>query len=327
MPKKATEVLTSGRMPVRRRALPRLALAAALLAILPLGACAPLAAPTPLPDADDSRPLVLTTFTVLADLVQVIGGDDVRVVSLTKPGVEIHGYEPTPSDLVLAAEADLVVENGLGLEAWFARFTAELTAPTVTLSAGVEPIAIAVGQAEGHPNPHAWMSTEGASVYVDNAVTALSELVPAASERFAARGAQYKGELRQLGQRLRTAVARIPQAQRILVTCEGAFSYLAREAGLRERYLWAVNQEAQGTPRQMARLIDELREGGPRAIFCESTVSGAAQRRVAEDTDLALGGVLYVDSLSAADGPVPSHLRLLAHDVDVIIAGLTGGEQ
>lgn len=273
----------------------------------------------------DGRPVVLTTFTVLADIAGEVAGEHLRVESITKVGAEIHGYEPTPGDLRRAAGADLILDNGLNLEAWFAQFVEGLDVPHVVVSEGVEPIPIADGSAEGLPNPHAWMSALNVQVYVDNMVEAFSELDPEHADEYAANGEAYRAELQAVHDELVAELSALPENERALVTCEGAFSYLARDAGLTEQYLWAVNAEQQATPRSIAGTIEFVDENDVPAVFCESTVSDEAMQQVVEATDAAFGGVLYVDSLSEPDGPVPTYLDLLRHDVGVITDGLTGG--
>jgi manganese transport system substrate-binding protein len=267
---------------------------------------------------------VLTTFTVLADLARNVGGDHVEVSSITKAGAEIHGYEPTPSDLRAARRADLVLDNGLGLEAWFAKFVTDVDVPHVQVSTGIEPIPIRSGDTEGEPNPHAWMSPTSASRYVGVIAEALAELDPAHASEFRDNAERYTKSLDAIGRELQEAVDRLPEDQRVLVTCEGAFSYLARDAGLREQYLWAVNGEQQVTPQRLATTIETVRTNGVRAVFCESTVSDAAMRQVAEASGARFGGTLYVDSLSGPDGPVPTFLDLLRHDVTTITSALGG---
>ncbi|MBK0418631.1 metal ABC transporter substrate-binding protein [Leucobacter sp. CSA1] len=277
--------------------------------------------------ADDPRPLVLTTFTVLADIARNVAGEHLRVESITTPGAEIHGYEPTPGDLRRASGADLIVDNGMHLEAWFEQFVADLDAPHRVATTGIDAIEIASGEAAGTQNPHAWMSPLAAQRYVDNLVEAFAELDPEHAADYRANGEAYKAELRAVHEELVTAVEELPESQRVLVTCEGAFSYLARDAGLEERYLWAVNAERQATPRRVAAAIDAVREQRVPAVFCESTVSDAPMQRVVESTDAVFGGTLYVDSLSAADGPVPTYLELIRHDADVIATALTGASE
>ena len=273
--------------------------------------------------------MVLTTFTVLADMAQQVAGDRLEVRSITKPGAEIHGYEPTPRDLEAAQGVDLIVENGLGLERWAQRFVAAAGSnlPVVTLSDGMEPLPIASDAAAGKPNPHAWMSPRRAELYVDRLVQAFSRLDPAGAEEFNRRGEAYKQQLKGLDQELRSALAALPPNQRLLVTCEGAFSYLARDYGLDEAYLWPVNAESQVTPRRLARLIETVKQRRVPAVFCESTVSDEAQRELARATGARFGGTFYVDSLSGSAGPAPSLLALQRHNVNLIVRGLAEGGQ
>ncbi|GAA4196493.1 metal ABC transporter substrate-binding protein [Microbacterium oryzae] len=269
----------------------------------------------------DGRPVVLTTFTVLADIAQNVAGEHLAVQSITKVGAEIHGYEPTPGDMRRAADAALVLDNGMGLEAWFAQFVDAVDAPHVVVSDGVEPISI---EGTDHPNPHAWMSPANARIYVDNIVAAFSDLDPAHADAYAANGAAYRGELQAVADELVAALAPLPENERALVTCEGAFSYLARDADLAEAYIWPVNAEQQARPQQIAAVTEFVDDRDVPAVFCESTVSDKPMQRVVEATGAAFGGTLYVDSLSEADGPVPTYLDLIRHDVDLIVEGLTG---
>ena len=271
----------------------------------------------------DPRPTVLTSFTVLADLARNVAGDRLQVRSIVKPGAEIHGYQPTPSDIERASSADLIVENGLGLELWFRRFTAAAgEVATLTLSEGMQPLLITEDAYAGKPNPHAWMSPQRTIHYVDRLVNAFSDLDPAGAAQFEANAAAYKAELQQLDQELRDALATIPPQRRLLVTCEGAFSYLAQDYGFEEAYLWPVNAESQVTPKRMARLIATVRERDIPTIYCESTVSDKAQREVAAAAGARFGGSFYVDSLSEADGPAASLLDLQRHNVALIRRGL-----
>lgn len=267
---------------------------------------------------------VVTTFTVIADMARNVAGDGVEVVSITKPGAEIHGYEPTPQDIVGASDADLILWNGLNLERWFEQFLTNLgDVPSATLTDGIEPISISGGEYEGKPNPHAWMSVDNALIYVDNIQKALSEADPANAATYAANAEAYKAQLRAALDPLKAQIAALPEDRRWLATCEGAFSYLARDLGLSELYLWPINADQQGTPRQVQAMIDGVREHQIPSVFCESTVSSDPAEQVARETGAAFGGVLYVDSLSAGDGPVPTYLDLLKVTTETIAKGLT----
>lgn len=270
---------------------------------------------------------VATTFTVLADMAANVGGEAAEVVSITKPGAEIHGYQPTPQDIVRAHGADLILWNGLNLELWFEQFLANIgDVPSVTLSAGIEPIAISGGSYAGKANPHAWMGLDNALIYIDNIERAFAAADPANARVYAANAAAYKQRLRATIEPLRDRIAAIPENRRWLVTCEGAFSYLARDFALKELYLWPMNADQMGTPRQVRDVIDGVREHDIPAVFCESTVSNAPAEQVARETGARFGGVLYVDSLSEAGGPVPTYLDLLTVTARTVAQGLTGTE-
>ena len=267
---------------------------------------------------------VATTFTVIADMARNVAGDAAEVVSITKPGAEIHGYAPTPRDIVAAQDADLILYNGLNLELWFDRFFRNLRdVPSAVVSDGIEPIGIGEGPYEGKPNPHAWMSLDGALLYVDNIAAAMAEADPENAATYRANAEAYKDEIRATIGPIRDAMAAIPEEDRWLVTSEGAFSYLARDFGLRELYLWPINADRQGTPSQVRAVIDAVRENDISVVFSESTVSSDPAEQVVRETGARYGGVLYVDSLSEADGPVPTYLDLLRVTSETILAGLT----
>lgn len=303
----------------RLSALVALGATAALLAGCATGSNADVAG-----EPSGDRPVVLTTFTVLADIARNVAGDRLDVRSITKAGAEIHGYEPTPRDIAAASDADLILDNGLGLESWFARFVETADAPHAVVSEGVETIDITGDAYAGKPNPHAWMSPLNVQLYVDNIVAAFSELDPAGADAYAANGAAYNDELQRIHDDLVADLETVPAEQRALVTCEGAFSYLARDAGLTEAYIWPVNAEQQATPQQIRQTIEFVDDNDVPAVFCESTVSDRPMQQVVEATDAVFGGTLYVDSLSEQDGPVPTYLDLLRHDAETITAALTG---
>jgi manganese transport system substrate-binding protein len=255
---------------------------------------------------------------VLADIAQNVAGDHLRVESITRVGAEIHGYEPTPGDIARA---------GLNLEAWFEQFVEQLDVPHVVVSDGIDPIDITEDAYAGKPNPHAWMSPVNVQIYVDNIVEAFSELDPEHAADFQANGEAYGAELQSVQDELIDELSALPENQRALVTCEGAFSYLARDAGLAEQYIWPVNAEQQATPQQIADAIEFVNDNDVPAVFCESTVSDAPMQQVVDATQAEFGGTLYVDSLSEADGPVPTYLDLIRFDADTIVTALTGSEE
>lgn len=273
----------------------------------------------------NDKPKVVTTFTVIADIAQNVAGDAADVESITKPGAEIHGYQPTPRDILKARDADLVLRNGLNLEAWFEKFLANLgDVPTVTVSDGVAPISIAGGAYDGKPNPHAWMSPENALIYVENIRKALTDIDPANAAIYEANARTYSEKIRAEIGPMKAEIAKVPENERFLVTSEGAFSYLARDLGMKELYLWPINADSQGTPQQVKAVVDQVIENKIPVVFSESTVSDKPAKQVAAETGARYGGILYVDSLSEPDGPVPTYLDLLKVTVSTIVKGFAG---
>ncbi|WP_422121253.1 metal ABC transporter substrate-binding protein [Pantoea agglomerans] len=271
---------------------------------------------------------VVTTFTVIADMVKNVAGDAAEVTSITKPGAEIHEYQPTPGDIKRAQGAQLIMANELNLERWFERFYQHLDGvPEVIVSAGVKPIGIGEGPYNGKPNPHAWMSPDNALIYVDNIRDALVKYDPAHAETYRQNAAAYKQKITAALDPLRQQIADIPEDKRWMVTSEGAFSYLARDLGMKELYLWPVNADQQGTPQQVRKVIDQVKKNAIPAVFSESTVSDKPARQVARETGAHYGGVLYVDSLSNAQGPVPTYLDLLRVTTETLAQGIKAGEK
>ncbi|MEL6375228.1 MAG: metal ABC transporter substrate-binding protein [Pseudomonadota bacterium] len=302
--------------------LPKLPLTKLLPTSLALLAALVLAVATTAP-AHARKFTVVTTFTVIKDMVANVAGDAATVVSITKPGAEIHDYQPTPRDIVKAQRADLVMWHGLNLERWFERFFANLRGvPRVIVSANITPLSINAGPYDGKPNPHAWMSPKNALVYIENIRAGLVKHNPENAATYNRNAARYSAEIKAIDASLRARLNALPPAKRWLVTSEGAFSYLARDFGLRELFLWPINADATGTPQQIRKVVDTIRNEKITVVFSESTVSPKPMRQVAKETGARYGGVLYVDSLSAASGPVPTYVDLLRVTVETIVKGL-----
>jgi manganese/iron transport system substrate-binding protein len=300
------------------RRLTRLSAAIAIVSLGTLAACGEPASES----ADTGKFRVVTTFTVIQDIAQNVAGDAAVVESITKPGAEIHDYQPTPLDIVKAQDADLVLWNGFNLERWFEKFFHNVKdVPSVVVSDGVEPMGITEGPYNGKPNPHAWMSPSSALIYVENIRKALAEHDPRNAETYNKNAAVYAEKIKAMDAPLRKRLSAIPEDKRWLVTSEGAFSYLARDYDMREAYLWPINADQQGTPQQVRHVIELVRDNGIPVVFSESTISDRPARQVAKESGARYGGVLYVDSLSTEDGPVPTYLDLLRVTVETIAKG------
>ncbi|KRD50097.1 metal ABC transporter substrate-binding protein [Ensifer sp. ENS10] len=291
-----------------------------------LAAAAALAAIALLPGAGSAQEKfkAVTTFTVIADMAKNVAGDAAIVESITKPGAEIHNYQPTPRDILKAHDAKLILWNGLNLELWFEKFFQNFDdVPGAVVSTGVEPMGIAEGPYSGKPNPHAWMSPSAALIYVDNIRDAFVKYDPANAETYKANAEAYKQKIEATIAPIRAEIAKIPEDKRWLVSSEGAFSYLIRDFGMKELYLWPINADQQGTPQQVRKVIDAVRANHIPVVFSESTISPDPAEQVARETGAKYGGVLYVDSLSEADGPVPTYIDLLRVTSETIAKGLS----
>ncbi|AQT43945.1 MULTISPECIES: metal ABC transporter substrate-binding protein [Bartonella] len=265
----------------------------------------------------------VTTFTVIADMAKNVAGDAAEVQSITKPGAEIHEYQPTPQDLMRAQGANLILWNGLNLELWFEKFFDNIhDVPGVVVSTGVEPMSINEGPYNGKPNPHAWMSPTSALIYVDNIRDAFVKYDPENAETYKQNAEIYKAKIRATIDPIKQELSSLPEERRWLVTSEGAFSYLARDFNLKELYLWPINADQQGTPQQVKHVIDAVKKHNIPVVFSESTISDAPAKQVARETGAKYGGVLYVDSLSEADGIVPTYIDLLKVTSSTIAKGL-----
>lgn len=265
---------------------------------------------------------VVTTFTVIQDIAQNVAGDAAEVQSITKPGAEIHDYQPTPQDIAQAQSADLIIWNGLNLERWFERFFQNMkNVPAVVATDGITPVSIYEGEYSGKPNPHAWMSTRNALIYIENIKNAFIKYDPQNAKTYEENATRYAEKIKQLDKPLREKLAQVPENKRWLVTSEGAFGYLTKDYGFKEVYLWPINAEQQGTPKQVRKVIDAVRKNNIPVVFSESTISPKPMKQVAKETGAKYGGVLYVDSLSNKDGPVPTYVDLLNVTVSTIVKG------
>ena len=273
-------------------------------------------------EKETNKEVILASFTVLADIIENVAKDEFVVKSITKPGVEVHGYQPTPSDLIKASKAFVFIDNGFGFELWAEKFVSNLQIKRVTISNRLEPIFISEDFYKSKPNPHAWISPKRGMIYVDVIVDYLSELKPSEAESFKNNGQIYKNKIAKIDEDFSLFINNLEKNNRYLVTCEGAFSYLTNDYGLKEAYLWPVNAESQITPKRMARTISLVKNKNIPSVFCESTVSNESQMVVASETGAKFGGDLFVDSISQDNKSANTYLKMLQHNLTLIKKGL-----
>ena len=265
-----------------------------------------------------NKKLLLVSFTVLEDIVKNIVGDEFDVKSITKPGMEVHGYQTTPSDLIKGSRAEVFIDNGFGFELWAEKFVSNLKVKRITIANNLKPLFIGEDAYKGKPNPHAWISPKRGIIYVDTLSRALSELKPESKTVFKKNAEIYKNKLLEIDEDFSLFLNTLKKNQKYLVSCEGAFTYLTNDYGLKEAYLWPVNAESQITPKRMAKVINLVKTNDIPAVFCESTVSSESQLAVARETGAKFGGNFFVDSLSEKNGPASSYIDLLNHNLNLI---------
>lgn len=269
---------------------------------------------------------IVTTFTILEDLVRNVAGDDADVRNITPAGAEVHEWELVPANFADLEQADVVFYNGLNLEQWVGQITASVRpgVPVVALGerCAYPTLPIATGGLAGDPDPHIWMHPEGAAAYVEAICAALSEVDPSGISSYRERADIYGRELRLLHRQLASMFSEIPPEKRLLITTEAAFTYLASAYGFTHGGIWGTNTEEEGTPEQMIRIVQVIGERRPAAIFWESTGSDRYALSVSEDTGIPVVGPLYVDSVKP-DASVATYIDMMRANARLIVDTLT----
>ncbi|SEF65415.1 metal ABC transporter solute-binding protein, Zn/Mn family [Billgrantia desiderata] len=290
----------------------------------------PLAAMVGSVTAAAANPKVVASFSILGDLVNKVGGNDIELVVLTPVGAEVHEWELTPNNFIALEDADLVFYNGYQLEQWMRQVYATVgnRAPLVPVAEATEypTRPIVTGEYTGEPDPHLWMDPRAVAAYMKVIADQLSELHPEAADNFQARAAAATETLARLHEEIGELLAPIPEEQRLLITTEAAFVYFADAYGFRHDGVWGSNAETEGSPQQVMRIVDLIEQSQPGALFWESTLSDRYIRSIAADTELPIAGPLYVDSLSEPDGDATNYVAMMRHNAKLIRTALTMGE-
>jgi zinc/manganese transport system substrate-binding protein len=264
---------------------------------------------------------IAASTTVLADLARNVGGDHVNVVSLVGPNGDIHSYVPSPADAKNLADAKLVILNGLGLEGSTAQFMriAAKGAKVLVASDGVTPLRLG-----NSPDPHAWQSVANAKTYVANIRDALIAVDPADRSVFEANAAAYLRRLDALDAEVKAAIATIPPQRRKLVTTHDAFGYLGTAYGVEFIAPHGVSTEAEASARDVAQIIAQIRAQKIPAVFLENVADPRLLERIARESGARIGGTLYSDALTDANGPAPTYVEMMRHNVKELVGALAG---
>jgi len=293
--------------------LDRRQVAGSLVAALALSTAMPRAARA-------ASPQVIATFSILADLARNVGGSGIEVAALVGPDGDVHVYEPSPADSRALAAARLIILNGLGLEGWMSRLiaTAASRAPIIVAARGVTPRKTDTGGID----PHAWQSVENAKIYVANIRDGLIAMNPAARESYEAAAHAYLAELDRLDADIRSAIAKIPPARRLVVTTHDAFGYFGAAYGISFLAPQGISSEAEPNARDIARIIRQIRASNIPAIFLENAIDPRMMDRIASESGARIGGKLFADSLSPPNGPAATYLDLMRHNLHELTAAL-----
>ena len=270
--------------------------------------------------ANESSIRVVTSFSILEDLVKELGGQYVNVVNLVDRNSDAHTYQPKPSDAVAIAKADLVIFNGLGFEGWIPRLikNSGYKNKQIIASKGVD--AIKNGK---ETDPHAWQSFHNIRLYVQNISQMLIQLRPQYSEVLTKRQQKYIDSLNDLEINLKEQLVKIPVSKRIVVTSHDAFGYLGREFKIQFLAPLGLSLEVEASAEDVATIIDQIREQNVKALFVENINNPRLLELISAETNVAIGGRLYSDALSEVKGPAGTYLKMMRHNIESLITVLS----
>jgi zinc/manganese transport system substrate-binding protein len=271
------------------------------------------------PSSAAGRVNVVASFSILADFARQVGGDKVDVTALVGPDSDVHVYTPSPHDVRVVGAAKLVIINGLGLEGWMPRLleASGSRAQVVTASQGITPL-----KRGADADPHAWQSVMNAMIYVRNIRAALVAADPADAAAFKANAERYLAELEALDGELRAGVDKIPPARRKVISTHSAFGYFAEAYGIQFIAPLGVSTETEPSARDMAEIIGQIKQAQIPAVFLENFNDDRLVGRIAAETGAKVGGTLYSDALSDENGPAPTYIDMVRHNIRSLTSAL-----
>lgn len=299
-----------------------------LVSLLTLLSISPAFASEPLP--------VVTSFSILADMVRQVGGPHVAVTSLVGPNSDAHVFDPTPADAKRLAAAKLVIVNGFGFEGWMSRLvkSSGYKGPVVTATKGVKSIPMAKSTHDhGHnhahtaPDPHAWQSLQNAKQYVENIKVALIAALPAQAADIQARANDYLKQIDVLEKSTQQRIAAVPAERRRVITSHDAFGYFGRAYKISFYPLQGLSTGSEPSAADVARIVNEIKKNKVTAIFAENISDPRVLERVAKDTGAKIGGTLFADALSEPGGDADTYLKMFEHNVSTILSGISSSAQ
>ena len=263
---------------------------------------------------------VVASFSILADIVSEVGGDDIALTSIVGPDADAHLYMPNVGDAIAVEQADLIFVNGLGFETWSNDLIANsgTKAKIVTVTEKIEPLLV-----EGEIDPHAWNALPNGIKYVDAVINGLAAMDGANAAAYQARGDAYKDKLMALDKKARDAFNALPEDGRVVVTAHDAFGYLADAYGLTFLAPVGIDTEAEPSAKELAALITHLKDVEAKALFVENIANGDLIAQIASETGIEISGKIYSDALSVKGSPATSYLAMFDHNLTTLIAALS----
>lgn len=286
-----------------------------------------------LPARSDDRPVVVATFSILADLTQRVAGDHAQVLTLVGPNGDAHVYQPGPRESAELATAGILVANGLGFEPWLDRLveSSGFEGKLVIASEGVTPLAGAEAHEgeeadaehdHGATDPHAFQDLSNARIYVANIAKGLTDVAPAHAADFKRNADQLSAEIAALDAQLKADFAAIPQERRRILTSHDAFRYFGRAYGIEFVSVQGVSTEAEASTKDLVKIVRQARAGHLSAIFLENMTDPRLAETVAQEAGIRMGGELYADALSDPGGPAPDYLSLVRYNARQLLAAM-----
>ena len=270
---------------------------------------------------------VVASFSILGDLVQVVGGERVKLTTLAGPNADAHAFTPSPRDARAVLNARLFVINGLNFEPWAQKLakSAGYKGVTVVASTGVPARKMQeTGDSHGHheADPHAWQNPEHVALYVKNIAAGLSSVDPEGAATYQANAAAYAEELKEIDAWAKAQFASIPVARRKVITSHDAFGYFAAHYQISFLAPEGISTDTEPSARHVAELIRQMKREKIRVVFVENMRNPKLMTQLGRDAGATLGGTLYSDALSGPEEPGSSYLKLMRHNVTQLVAGM-----
>lgn len=277
--------------------------------------------------AEEKKPVVIATASMIADMAENIGGDFVDVKSIVPIGGDPHIYEPTPGDAVEISKADIIFKNGLTFEGWLNELIdySGTKADVIRVTEGVNHISSLTY--ENTPDPHAWMDAENAIIYAENIKNGLIKIDPDHEKEFEFNFNAFKSDLQSLDAYIKQQINRIPKEKRILITSHDAFQYYGRKYGLQLESIMGTSTDAQAQTSDIMRLSKVLKSSGVPAVFVETTINPKLMKQIAKDHQVIVGGKLFADSIGDKDSEAPTYIDMMKYNTDTIVKALLSNKK